>query len=86
MTAIIDARWEIKQFAAAMERQMQKHDADRGEEWKDCVPGDLVPALKAKLNAVLACKDKGQSDLLADLANYAMMIWSMINPNWGEVV
>jgi hypothetical protein len=86
MPAVIEARWEVKGFAAAMERRMQAHDADRGDEWKDCPEEDLADAFFAKLEAFQTCSVEEEPPLEVDMANFLMMLWNRHNLNPQEVV
>jgi hypothetical protein len=79
-------RPEIMEFAIAMEAEMARHDAEKGDSWKFVFM--LADYYADKLGLLLGCLEKIKEsqtetefneEILAheaiDIANYCMMIW-----------
>lgn len=73
-------RPEIMAFAEAMEKEMQRHDAEKGDSWRQLEVEKLFRKIAA--HAIWMKKAIDDSDNLIwdecaiSIANYAMMIWN----------
>lgn len=76
-------RPEIMEFAEAMELTMRKHDAKKGDSWKDCTISFLGRKLQEEYNEtehefynLLFSSSNNLKSESVDLANVCMMIWN----------
>jgi len=70
-------RREIFQFAHAMEAEMARHDAEKGDSWKECAI-DVIQGLLSDNFEDWADAIEGSmisNAKLIDIANLAMMLW-----------
>ena len=79
-------RQQVKNFAAAMEHTLQRHDNKDG--WYDCTPEWLLMRLKQEVEELtFVIRDrKFHSHQIVeakqeaiDVANFAMMIWDVLS-------
>jgi len=87
----MDIRYHIMRFSTDMEEKMRKHDHDRGESgWMNMDPKMLLEKL---MDEVLELSDSMVGDNIdhnaiisecADVANYAMMITSIMRKKTYE--
>ena len=66
-------RPEISIFADFMEKKMQKHDDDWGDDWKATSVDHLIEGLQEELKEFLEAEE-GFLGEAADVANFAMFI------------
>jgi len=68
-------RDEVRKFADEMEKELRRHDPEKGDSWKEL---DIV-RLDGLLAKAYLCwgygPEKNRRDELIDLANIAMMLW-----------
>lgn len=67
-------RPELREFVAAMEGKLRKHDDDYKESWKACSEQFLVRALDNHLDRAAAYRE-GDPHQFIDVANFAMFLW-----------
>ena len=69
-------RAEIQEFAEAMEKEMQRHDPEKGDSWKSMPIKDLEEILDGVIEDYRYAGDywEGMEELI-DVANIAMMLW-----------
>lgn len=81
----MELRPAVRKFAEAMERKLQEHDHDRGEDgWLADDPASLLPRIEEELEELKdACSPwhfsqaERARDEAVDVANFAMMIYDV---------
>ena len=71
---VSDIRAEIMLFAEEMERVMRKHDAEKGDSWKNIPTEYLLLKLQEEYGEASVDTQKNPMELV-DLANVAMMLF-----------
>jgi len=69
-------RPEIEQFAEEMEKVMLRHDAEKGDSWKELPIEHLEAGLNNEVDELNLSSDYwGEMQECIDIANYAMMLF-----------
>jgi len=71
-------RTEILTFADAMEAEMSRHDAEKGDSWKECDINELSDGMGEAVEQWWNNYEYGyeqDADHYLDIANFCMMLW-----------
>jgi len=67
-------RSELQQFIMAMEKKLRKHDADKGESWKD--KNWSMKEIRMRIHdEFIEYYDSRNQDELVDVANFVFFLW-----------
>lgn len=72
-------RTEILAFAGGMEAEMSRHDAEKGDSWKDCELDDLHDGMGEAVEQWWNNYEYGyeqDADHYLDIANFCMKLWN----------
>jgi len=77
---MVEIRKEIMDFALAMEKKIQKHDGDRGDEWKEESVSWLIGRLGDEVDELCTAYFEGESDSdicleAVDVGAFAMFVY-----------